>query len=231
MIIIGDVHGCYNTLMALVEQLPKDEELCFVGDLIDRGPMSKQVVEFVKNNKDRKIYCVKGNHEDMMVQDGQSPFIGMTHWYTHNGGKETLESYDADNPELFKEHIEWMRTLPIIIEFTEIKNEDGLHLIVSHSSAGIDQIKKDELNILWSRDNVNKAVSRAMDRMPLKENQFNIFGHTVQNKPRIGKNWACIDTGAVFIDPAKRKYEKQKYGKMTAIQFPSMKIYQQENID
>ena len=45
MYIIGDVHGCYNTLMELIAKLPKDAKLCFVGDLIDRGPNSKDVVE------------------------------------------------------------------------------------------------------------------------------------------------------------------------------------------
>ena len=45
MYIIGDVHGCYNTLMALIAKLPKNAKLCFVGDFIGRGPNSKDVVE------------------------------------------------------------------------------------------------------------------------------------------------------------------------------------------
>ena len=39
--IIGDVHGEYQTLLALVEKLPKDAKLIFVGDLIDRGLQSR----------------------------------------------------------------------------------------------------------------------------------------------------------------------------------------------
>ena len=48
--IIGDVHGCYRSLLALIEQLPRkfDSKICFVGDLIDRGPASADVVEFVR---------------------------------------------------------------------------------------------------------------------------------------------------------------------------------------
>ena len=40
--VIGDVHGCYRSLLALIEQLPHkfDSKICFVGDLIDRGPAS-----------------------------------------------------------------------------------------------------------------------------------------------------------------------------------------------
>ncbi|AKF25467.1 hypothetical protein YH65_08835 [Sulfurovum lithotrophicum] len=45
--IIGDVHGHYDTLCTLVDRLPKNARLVFVGDLIDRGPKSRDVVRFV----------------------------------------------------------------------------------------------------------------------------------------------------------------------------------------
>ena len=51
MIIIGDVHGEYDLLMKLTKKLPKGRKLCFVGDLIDRGPDSKKVVDFVTKNR------------------------------------------------------------------------------------------------------------------------------------------------------------------------------------
>ena len=50
---IGDVHGEYRTLIRLAERLPEDSQLFFVGDLIDRGPDSSKVVDFVR----------KGNHQ------------------------------------------------------------------------------------------------------------------------------------------------------------------------
>ncbi len=45
--VIGDVHGCYHTLVKLVEKLPKKAELIFVGDLCDRGNFSRNVIDFV----------------------------------------------------------------------------------------------------------------------------------------------------------------------------------------
>ncbi|MCT7603919.1 metallophosphoesterase [Aliarcobacter butzleri] len=60
--IIGDVHGCYKSLIALIDKLPNKEKskICFVGDLVDRGMYSYEVVKFVmENNYD----CVLGNHE------------------------------------------------------------------------------------------------------------------------------------------------------------------------
>jgi len=73
VIIIGDVHGCYKTLQALLAKilLNHNEQICFVGDLIDRGPKSKEVVDFVR---DRGHLCVKGNHEDMAVKSLNDEF-------------------------------------------------------------------------------------------------------------------------------------------------------------
>jgi len=94
IIVIGDVHGCYKSLMALIEQLPKDEKICFVGDLMDRGPRSRQAIEFVKSGE---YDCVKGNHEDMMVNDlyFQEGHLKVDYagGFVSNGGLATLESY------------------------------------------------------------------------------------------------------------------------------------------
>ncbi|MCF6206994.1 MAG: metallophosphoesterase [Sulfurovum sp.] len=62
--IIGDVHGEYDALMRLVAKLPKDAKLIFVGDLVDRGSRSADVVKFVRENAHS---CVMGNHEEMMI--------------------------------------------------------------------------------------------------------------------------------------------------------------------
>lgn len=50
--IISDIHGCYKSLLALIEQFPnkQNSKIVFVGDLIDRGINSYEVIEFVKNN-------------------------------------------------------------------------------------------------------------------------------------------------------------------------------------
>ena len=58
--VIGDIHGSYNTLLALIEKLPKDANIVFVGDLIDRGKYSSQVVKFIRKNRYKSVL---GNHE------------------------------------------------------------------------------------------------------------------------------------------------------------------------
>ena len=63
--IIGDIHGCYYTLKSLYCKITETDEVYSVGDLIDRGKYSKEVVQFCMDNN---IKPVKGNHEDMMIK-------------------------------------------------------------------------------------------------------------------------------------------------------------------
>ena len=62
MNLIGDIQGNYHTLRALLKQMP-DEEPVSVGDMVDRGPRSKEVLEFFRLNGKALL----GNHEHMML--------------------------------------------------------------------------------------------------------------------------------------------------------------------
>ena len=93
-IIIGDVHGYYDGLIALLEVIApgRDDMVYFLGDLIDRGPQSSQVVEFVRNSHYR---CILGNHEYMMIQalsDTKVQHQAWQNWY-QSGGIKTVKSY------------------------------------------------------------------------------------------------------------------------------------------
>lgn len=161
--ILGDIHGCFETFKALLKKLPEDAKVCLVGDLIDRGPKSKEVVQYVIDNK---IDCVQGNHEVMMIEQPS--------YWSLNGGHETLISYSDQVPDhvgeggihnflnvkLFEEHKEWMKNLPVYIEYPDVKNEEGRHLVVSHSILHNVWRFKDEpertlqfnKTAMWSRD-------------------------------------------------------------------------------
>jgi serine/threonine protein phosphatase 1 len=68
--VIGDIHGCIGPLKDIYEKIVKyTNEVYSVGDLIDRGKNSKEVIQFCIDNK---ISPVKGNHEDMMLKAIQS---------------------------------------------------------------------------------------------------------------------------------------------------------------
>lgn len=230
-IIISDVHGCYATLMLLMKQLPKDVPITFAGDLIDRGKNSKQVVEFVKNGG---YDCVVGNHEVMMMNDlqfshnskGEHVLIDYysSNWI-FNGGQDCLDSYTDDSPnkidtKTLKEHLEWFNTLPYFIEYKNLTDKKGNYLLVTHSTAAE----------VWDETNHESAAFRnavTWDRIPYPSKIngiYNVYGHTPQKHgPTVRDHFACIDTGAYF--------KREQYGRLTALQFPEMKIYTQNNAE
>lgn len=206
MIVIGDIHGNFLTFMALLKQLPKGEEIFLTGDLVDRGPRSKEVIDFLIKNP--QIKCVKGNHEDMFLDflDGK-PYSSQD--FLRNGGRETLDSYKGDEivgvygkksvvMEVPEEHEEYIRNLPDYIETDEI--------IVSHTA---------DIRDRWYR---------GFSIYPQDTKKFHIFGHTPTKKVILTRRYALIDTGACYVN-------YKGYGKLTAISFPLRKIWQQENID
>lgn len=93
--IIGDVHGCYESLNELLNVLIKKFEInsfYFVGDLIDRGPYSKEVIDILLK-LDYDKHFLLGNHEDMMLDflDGELRYDNNL-WFD-NGGMPTLKSF------------------------------------------------------------------------------------------------------------------------------------------
>ena len=69
--VVGDIHGCFDKLRALMEKIPIDfkrNQLIFIGDYIDRGSRSLEVVDYLIELKKRLpgTIFLKGNHEDML---------------------------------------------------------------------------------------------------------------------------------------------------------------------
>lgn len=240
MYIIGDIHGCFKTFLALVEKLPKDELIILTGDLIDRGPSSKEVVQWVIDNP-KKARSVKGNHEQMLVNAYDKPTMSNMSMWLHNGGTETLDSYfpmtnfrnvfdetDADIEEqenqrkarnkldIPKDHLDFFKRMPLYIM-------EG-SLFVSHTGWNT-QIPWENILELDDYDGFFRGLTwyrGTPGRLP--DNKFHIFGHTPVAKPKITDYYADIDTGACFVN-------WEYGGKLTAIHYPTMQIYQQENLD
>ena len=121
--IIPDVHGCAKTLRSLVEsfiKLSKEDELFLLGDYIDRGPSSKEVIDYLMDLQAQgyRIHCLKGNHEDYCVQAWEED----QHWHLLKpevqrlwervGAKETFKSFGVKRPrEIPQAYIDWMRNL------------------------------------------------------------------------------------------------------------------------
>ena len=188
---IGDIHGSIDRLQDLMQKIPIDfanDTLLFIGDYIDRGPGSVEVVEYLMDLKKRvpEIILLKGNHEDMLEKylDGTDRFT-----YLLNGGQNTLDSYlskthRSDSFPIPAEHIDFFKSLRLYYE-TEayIFVHAGLRPKIPLAS------QKSE-DLLWIRDKF--IYSKYNFGKPV------VFGHTPLEKPLVEPNKIGIDTGAVY---------------------------------
>jgi serine/threonine protein phosphatase 1 len=93
--VIGDVHGCFFTLKSLTEQIRSKYnsiEIYCVGDLVDRGNFSFEVMEFVS---EQNITFTPGNHDFMFYYHLKEPSNPIGKPWIHNGCEPTLKSYQG----------------------------------------------------------------------------------------------------------------------------------------
>ena len=203
--VIGDIAGQYDALMALLKKMP-DDQVVSVGDLIDRGTKSKEVVEwFMRHGK-----AVLGNHEHLMLDHYRDTwYYGQRGMWHYNGGSKTEESFGGPVPENV---LAWVETLPLYLELEgclishAFVNADlGLARACELGSSIIDA----ENSIIWDRHYPR--------RMP--EYKTQIAGHNGW----MGLKYFSDDQGdfAICIDDSPKK-------KLTGIHLPSMVVYQQD---
>lgn len=226
--IIGDIHGCYKTLLALIDKLPnkKDSKIVFAGDLIDRGKDSAKVIDLIMENNYK---AVRGNHEEMLLEYGptrteQEFTQDGKYWIVNNGGRETINSFKS------KEHYfkcyDFIETLPLYLEFKDYKTHDNRYLVVSHSSIGRVWHLRNSQDRFDKEDFENQVLWSRKSSIDIKE-IFNVYGHTIFEEPRMTKFSCGIDLGSYHkIDTLKIPNPR-----ICALEFPSMRIFTQENIE
>lgn len=110
--VIGDVHGCFYTLEEIYKRIkdkyPEIETYC-VGDLIDRGNFSYEVVEFVINEK---IKFTIGNHDLMFYYFVNKPNTPMANSWLYNGYENTMASYE-EHFDIIREHVDFISKAPL----------------------------------------------------------------------------------------------------------------------
>ncbi len=228
VLVIGDIHGELETFKEFIKDIDRSKtRIILVGDLIDRGPNSEGVIDFVRNNA---IECVKGNHEAMAeeclpyLKEGNEWTLGGSDWVL-NGGHDVIKQYSSK--EKLINDIKWLSELPLFIK-TGITNKNNLELLVSHTwvtgYADIEQASTSEM-FVWNRKQPTKFANTAY---------YNIFGHTptsylhegsveeiptpIQTETNIN-----IDTGCT--------YKTKGRGYLTGVFFPSLKIKQLKRIN
>ena len=209
-IVIGDVHGHYDTLIALLDSISPndDDEIYFLGDLIDRGPKSAEVVEFIIRNQ---YQCLRGNHEEMLldvVGDGQVA-VELYQGWLYSGGHATVASYDSKIPQ---EHIDWMKSLPLYLDLGDV------WLVHAGVDPNVPLENQGSERFCWIREDFHAAKEAYF------EDKLIITGHTITftfpgvdpGQIAAGPGWLDIETGAYH----------HSSGWMTALDITHGKVFQ-----
>lgn len=228
--IIGDIHGCLDELLSLAERLgwglrreasddgtprwhamaPPGRTLVFLGDLIDRGPASHEVLRLVMDLVDDGVaLCVPGNHDIKLARH-----LGGRQVQVRHGLAETLEQLDTE-PEAFRQRVR--KFLDGLVSHLVL---DEGRLVVAHAGLREDmhgrasgQVRSFALfgettgetdayglpvRYPWARDYRGRAMV--------------VYGHTPIPEPEWTNGTINIDTGCVFG------------GRLTALRYPEREL-------
>lgn len=149
MLVIGDVHGELDLLINLLENV-QDEDVYFVGDLIDRGDKCLESLLYVK---EKGYKTVLGNHESMMLNYFQDKTILYELIWFSSGGRKTLGEYNLLSENQQQEIISYLEGLPL---YYYLENID---VLISHAGVNINRLKlKFSLNKLYKKWIVNEKL-------------------------------------------------------------------------
>lgn len=131
LIAIGDIHGNAKALAALIAFIDPDEtdRLVFLGDYVDRGSGSREVIDILLRLKDRcECHFLLGNHEEMMLATMKDPETFSIHWDRY-GGSATCKSYGVNTPRELRSKIPaaHMAFLENLVPFLEINGRIFTH--------------------------------------------------------------------------------------------------------
>lgn len=184
IIVVGDVHGCFNTFNTLIENHwdKNNEVLVQLGDLIDRGNFSVQMLLLTNQiyQEFNNSYFLKGNHEYEFIKHILN---GPNDNWLRQGGHHTLNQFQREGIDI-NNYLKWMTKMPLKWE-----NEN---ILVTHAGIAIDADdpydEADRKGVLWNRGQIKNT------------GKLQIIGHTPtqSGKPEFDpvSNSYNIDSGA-----------------------------------
>lgn len=224
---IGDVHGCLDDLLVAEDMIfadgaavPGEKLILYLGDVVDRGPRSAEVVDHLLSPAPEGFarLCLCGNHEEAMLSFLQRP-TGNHPWLSM-GGEPTLASYGLTRAMLFRntsqnklrdllleaippDHIQFLASLPVLVE------GPGVVFVHAGIQPGVPLSEQSETDLLWIRE----PFLSVGPGFPI----LVVHGHTPQELPTVGRLRIGIDTlGATGILTVARWLE----GRLTILTGP-----------
>jgi serine/threonine protein phosphatase 1 len=203
---VGDIHGCAGLLANIFDRIDDDLKLrptpevlqIFLGDYIDRGPDSREVIELlIARQRENDVVFLKGNHEIFMMNFIETPSI-LQDWQ-RLGGLQTLMSYgitptiNANAAVQAQIAVDFNRVLPeshrqFLGHLKSFFTCGDFFFVHAGVRPGIPLEKQREEDLLWIRQ-----------EFLFCKNDFGkivVHGHTPVQYPDVQSNRINIDTGA-----------------------------------
>lgn len=188
--VIGDVHGCRTALETLCNslELQSDDLVILLGDLVDRGPDSRGVIDYLLGLQGTcHLVLIMGNHEEMLLDalDSRDSF----HRWMMVGGREAMESYENRIENIPPEHRQFLQSS---CNYYETATEILVH---ANLEPGVALEKQTPKWLRWQHLTGWEYPHESGKRV--------ICGHTVQKEglPYAHDGWVCLDTGAYRGNP------------------------------
>lgn len=178
---ITDIHGELEKLTSVIEQisLSKEDTIVFMGDYIDRGPSSREVVDTIINMQNicNCVYLI-GSHEYALLHSKSDDYYNYLFW--NYGGEATVKSYGSYE-NIFDVHGEFFKSLkPYHVIDKYLFVHAGIRI-------GIPLEKQSLEDMVYIRS----EFYTKKHGLPYKI----IFGHTEFAEPMVRDDKICIDTG------------------------------------
>jgi serine/threonine protein phosphatase 1 len=219
-IAIGDIHGCYKTFKALLEQQinpTKADQIFLLGDYIDKGPDSKKTLNYIIKliKKGYKIFPLRGNHEEEIIE-AQKIEPDFLKWLFRREPKMLKKG------GIRKKHLNFLESLPYYYELPDF------YLVHGGFNFSVKKPLKDYKAMVWNKmpeKNPGFGDGKIIvhGHQPFEIDQ--IIYRVLKRSQTIG-----IDNGVNYIKTHKI-YNYLKMGNLCALDLDSFKFYVQKNCE
>lgn len=204
-IFIGDIHGCFNELQALLTKVHynKDQDdLYLLGDVINKGPKNQEVLEFIEQERP---FIIKGNHEFYFLK------------YCHGQTDLKSQSFEKLKKELQPRLNHWLELIDSWPYFIEREHFLCIHAGIPPLESPLKSIDPELLTNIRTWDGSGESLSNPKNppwHELYQNSKLVIYGHWAQQGLLKTHNTIGLDSGCVYG------------GKLSALILPSKEIVQ-----
>lgn len=212
--VIPDIHGCYQTFLTLLEQLAlsKSDQLFLLGDLVDKGPSSAQVLDQIitMQKSGYQIFALRGNHEQMILDCAEEEAYKLSFMLEKFGATDLLKRKN----KVKAQYLDFFKSLPY---FFELKHHFLVH-------AGFDFKKSQPFQnydqMMWMRNfksDLTMTKGKTVIHGHVPSNIY-VIEHAINTRQQV----IPLDNGCVYWK------KREGYGELLALELNSWELKKQE---